>query len=252
MKSIRTAFKYTSLIVYTLVCYAVYLLFYTILHVLRLPYEGWRNRLMKVWSKGICSIFSIRVTEIGIAPRPPFILVSNHLSFVDIVILYRCLDCIFVAKKEVRGWPLLGFITKTMGVIFVDRKRKRDVMRVNKLVSEKMNDRQGIIIFPEGTTSAGRDVLPFRAPLLEIPAQSSIPVHFASISYETGEKDPPASGAVCWSGELSFSEHLRAIAANRKIFCTIRFGENPVQSNDRKTLALELRKSVRQIYSPAT
>ena len=250
MASIRSVFKTALIIGWTLSCYAIYLLVYLVIRLFGLRYEGWRNKLMWFWSGGCCKILSIKITVNGNPPKAPFFLVSNHLSYIDILPLYQHLNCTFVAKKEVRSWPLLGFMVMTMGVIFVDRNRKRDVTRVNDLISGSLNEKQGVVIFPEGTTSPGKEVLPFRSPLLEYPAAKGIPVHHASIRYETGEKDPPASESVCWYGGQHFGKHTQKLAENRNIYCTISFGEKSQINNDRKELTNELHKGVSEIFSP--
>lgn len=250
MKKFRALFKIVLIVSWTLSCYAVYLFFYGLIRLFRLRYEGWRNRLMYWWSAGCCKILSLTINTEGPPPDAPFVLVCNHMSYIDILPLYLNLNCTFVAKKEVRSWPLLGFMVMTMGVIFVDRSRKRDVTRVNQLVSESMNEKQGIIIFAEGTTSAGKEILPFRSPLLEIPAAEGIGVHYAALRYETGEGDRPASESVCWFGGDPLGGHMMKLASNRKVDCKLVFGEKTVQSNDRKELAAKLHEGVKGIFVP--
>lgn len=208
---------------------------------------------MRFWSKGACLILNIRVRMTGSPPEAPFFLVSNHLSYIDIIPIYLNLNCTFVAKKAVRHWPLLGFMVSTMGVIFVDRTRKRDVKRVNRILSESMTHHQGVVVFPEGTTSGGDRVLPFRPPLLQYPAEEEISVYTAAIRYETDEArgDSPAEDSVCFYGARDpFHKHLVKLAGNRRIDCSIRFGKTPVRDADRKELAEKCRKSVQQLFEP--
>jgi 1-acyl-sn-glycerol-3-phosphate acyltransferase len=143
----------------------------------------------------------------GEPPKAPFFLVSNHLSYLDIVPLYLSLRCTFVAKKAVRGWPLLGYMVNAVGVIFVDRKRKTDVKRVNEELARSMNKYQGLVFFPEGTSSGGADVLPFHASLLQFPAEEGIPVHTASISYATAKKDEPARDSIFRAPDQTFTNN---------------------------------------------
>ena len=250
MNKLRAILKISLLFTWTLIAFAAYLFGYGILIALRMPIERWRNRFMRFWSATICVILRIHITVSGTPPEPPFVLVSNHLSYIDIFPLYKTLDCTFVAKKEVRSWPVLGFMVMTMGVIFLNRQRKKDVTRVNSLVAESINDRQGVVIFPEGTTSAGSTVLPFRTSLLEIPATSGIPVHYAAIRYSTPAGTPETAETVCWVGGTPFLEHMMQLATHKRIECTIRFGETPVYSNDRKELAGELHEKMMQIFEP--
>ena len=253
MKIFRATVRLTFLLVFTLTSYSIYFVGLIVPVVLRITKDPWRNLFMRVWSWGACLILNIRVTKEGTPPDAPFFLVSNHLSYIDILPLFLHLKCTFVAKKEVRSWPLLGFMVMTTGVVFVDRVRKRDVKRVNKIISGSLNRHQGMIVFPEGTTSGGDAVLPFRPPLLQYPASTSTPVHYASIRYETDEEngDLPAEESVCFYGARDpFHKHLLKLAGNRRIDCTIRFGEKPVREDDRKILAEELQKRVNFIFEP--
>lgn len=255
MRSFIASTKIFFLIVYTLSIYLIYLPIYALLRVFRLRVEPLRNLYMYLWSKGMCTVLNIRVVTEGEPPEAPFFLVSNHLSYIDIIPLYLNVNCTFVAKKEVRSWPLLGFMVKTMGVIFVDRSRKRDVTRVNELISKSLNRYQGMILFPEGTTSAGEELLPFRPSLLDFPANRNIPVHYCSIKYSTAEQkgDPPADESVCFYGARDpFHVHVMKLAKNRRIDCNIRFCEKPVQCDERKLLAEKLHTGMSKIFEPTS
>ena len=255
MRTFIASVKIFFLIAYTLSLYLIYLLIYAFLWLLKLPYEPLRNLYMYLWSKGMCGVLNIRVKTEGLPPEAPFFLVSNHLSYIDIIPLYLNLKCTFVAKKEVRSWPLLGFMVKTMGVIFIDRSRKRDVTRVNEILSKSLNKHQGMILFPEGTTSGGERLLPFRPSLLDYPASEGMPVHYATIHYRTAEEegDRPADESVCFYGARDpFQKHVLKLAKNRRIDCTIRFCSEPVQSGDRKELAQKLHSGMSEIFEPTS
>src|SRR6056297_3660026 len=181
MRTFIASIKIFFLIVYTLTLYLIYLVAFAVLCLFKLPYEPLRNLYMYLWSQGMCVVLNIKVKTKGEPPKAPFFLVSNHLSYLDIIPLYLNLKCTFVAKKEVRSWPVLGPMVKSVGVIFVDRNRRKDVTRVNELVSNVLNNDQGLILFPEGTSSAGSTVLPFHSSLLKLPAASGLPVHTVSL-----------------------------------------------------------------------
>lgn len=206
---------------------------------------------MRSWSRMTAAIFRIHISKKGDSPTPPFFLVSNHLSYLDILPLYVTVKCTFVAKKEVQNWPLLGFMISKMGVIFVDRSSKKDVLRVNRLMVESISQFQGIVVFPEGTSSGGADILPYRSSLLEIAAENRIPVYAASLHYVTSENDPAASESVCFFGARhSLLQHLFLMAQNRRIDCTITFDPVPVIDSDRKILANILYQKTKNIFIP--
>lgn len=250
MRSLVAIIKIVSLFSFTMLFFAGYSLLLMLNRLLKLRFEPLRNAAMHFWSAGSALILNMKTETVGSPPAAPFILVANHLSYLDIIPVYLNTKCTFVAKKAVRSWPLIGTMVAAMGVIFVDRSKKRDVIRVNKLLRKNLNDEQGIVLFPEGTSSGGKEVLPFRSPLLEFPAAEQIPVHFASISYETSSKDEHAEESVCFFGKRhSFPEHVFNMAKNRRIECTIRFGDHSVQENDRKKLADRLRYEISEIFT---
>ena len=200
---------------------------------------------MKNWSKGTSLIFNIHFKVRGSAPEPPFILVSNHLSYIDILPMFLHMKCTFVAKKEVESWPLLGPMVKKTGVIFVDRTVKKDVTRVNEVLEKSLSRHQGIVLFPEGTTTGGDVVLPFRSSLLNYPASDSIPVYYSAIQYKTSKNDPPADETVCFYGARDpFHKHVFKLAGNKKIVCSLVFSDDYTVADDRKELAGQLHRKV--------
>lgn len=253
MRKVLAVCKIVALIVYTLSTYAIYFIGMGIVKLFRLRLEPWKNLFMKVWSGGVAFIFNLHIEKEGDPPNPPFFIVSNHLSYLDIIPLFLNLSCTFVAKKEVQNWPILGPMVKSVGVIFIDRNKRTDVKRVNELLSHEINRYQGLIVFPEGTSSGGEQVLPFHSSLLELPAASSLPVHAASLSYKTARGDLPARDSVCFFGAReSFISHVYKLAQTRKVCCKIRFGTTPLQTNDRKELAEGLHQNVQKIFEPTS
>lgn len=247
MRSVRAYIKIFLLIVFTLASYAVYFSVYLILRLFRRPFESWRNLYMRTWSKGTARIFNIKFSVKGSPPEPPFILVSNHLSYIDILPMFINMKCTFVAKKEVESWPVLGYMVKKTGVIFVDRTVKRDVTRVNAKLAKSLNNHQGIVLFPEGTTSGGDVVLPFRSSLLNYPASGSIPVYYSAIQYRTSKDDPPADETVCFYGARDpFHKHVFKLAGNKKIECSVVYSQDSIVEEDRKELADQLHEKVEQ------
>lgn len=247
MRNIRACSKIFLLIAFTLISYAIYFCVYLILRLFGRPFEAWRNFYMRSWSKGTAWIFNITFTVHGTPPDPPFILVSNHLSYIDILPMFINMKCTFVAKKEVESWPVLGYMVKKTGVIFVDRSVKKDVKRVNELLAESLNKHQGIVLFPEGTTTGGDKVLPFRSSLLNYPASESIPVYYSAIQYQTSQNDLPARESVCFYGARDpFHKHVFKLAGNKKIECKLIYSKDFVVAGDRKELADQLHDKVEQ------
>ncbi|MEX1062326.1 MAG: lysophospholipid acyltransferase family protein [Balneolaceae bacterium] len=251
MRHARAVIRLLSVSVATLAIYVLYVAARLPLRLFHCRREAWRNKCTRIWLVTVAAILSLKITVSGSAPKPPFFLVSNHLSYIDVVVMYSLLDCTFIVKNDVRRWPVIGFMIKTMDVLFIDRNRRVDVKRVNSLISKALNSYQGMILFPEGTTSQGDCVRPFRASLLKQPAVKGIAVHSAAIAYRTEGGDLTASESVCWHGDISFFAHIYRLSGNRRIHCMLAFG-GAIKDNERKSLSVKLHKEVQCIYSALT
>lgn len=248
MKFLRAFFKTLFTILATLFLYGCFAVGHLLLKLFSAETGKWRNYWLNLWGIAVCRIMAIRVHVVGKIPKPPFFLVSNHLSYADIMVYHKVLDTTFVAKAEIKNWPVIGSMAKTLGVIFIDRRRKSDVARVNNLVANQITSHKGVVLFPEGTTSSGEKILPFKPSILEHPAKSNMPVHYAYIDYVAGPKDEDAINSVCWWGDSTFGSHFFKFAGNRSTDAYIYFGDQPVKRNDRKELAAELHQRVKDLH----
>jgi len=209
-----------------------------------------QGRAFRFWSRGLCRVFGIRVELSGPAPAPPFFLVSNHLSYIDIIVLGTAVPCVFVAKAEIDRWPLFGALCRSVNTIFIDRKAKRELPRVTAEIETTLAAGQGVVIFPEGTSWAGDRVLPFRSALLELPARMGYPVHHATLGYAAPESTVPLHLAVSWWGEMPLGAHLGELLRVPRIDAAVRFGDAPVADSDRKRLADRLWSEVAVRFRP--
>lgn len=210
----------------------------------------WRRRVLRAWGGGLAWVLRVRTVVQGTRPAPPFFLVTNHLSYLDIVILSAVTPGRFVAKREVRSWPGFGLLAAVGGSIFIDRTAPRDAVRVIDRLSEAVAGGDGVIVFAEATSSAGYTVLPFRPALLEWAARTGYPVHYASVSYRTPAGSPPAHESVCWWGDMTLGPHLLGLCRLPWIEVTIRFGADPIAEQDRKRLASRLQRAVADQFTP--
>lgn len=209
-----------------------------------------RNGIFRRWGHGLCRAFGVHVTVEGEPPTGRFVLVTNHLGYVDIPLLGSLVDAAFVGKAELRGWPVLGAAFEAADTIFIDRSRKRDVVRVLEQVESALDRGLGLAFFPEGTSGRGDRILPLKPSLLQFAVTAGLPVHWATIAYRTPPGELSPSRAVCWWGDEPLLPHYRRISRLPRIEAVVRFGEAPVEATDRKQLAERLRTAMEEQFEP--
>jgi 1-acyl-sn-glycerol-3-phosphate acyltransferase len=202
------------------------------------------------WARWSIRVLGARIEVEGSPPAPPFVLASNHLGYVDIMVLASQIDCVFVSRADVATWPVVGYLVSMVGTIFIDREAKRDIPRVLDLVYENLAHGRGIAIFPEGTTSDGSTVLRFRPALLEAAARSGVPVRCVSLTYRTPAGSAPARVAVCWWGEMTFWAHVLRLFRLPGFVAKVSFAPDSIHEKDRKRLAAAAREIVLRHFEP--
>ncbi len=206
--------------------------------------------LTRCWARAAARILGMRVRVEGCLPEAPRLLVANHLSYVDVVALWCAVDGLFVAKSEVAAWPLVGRCGRLVRTLFLDRTRKRDLLRVLPLAQAALEDGETVILFAEGTSSAGCGVLPFKSSLFEAAARARVPVACASLGYATPAGAPSAHLAVCWWGDMTFPDHAWGLLGLPGFEVRVRFAEKLLLGPDRKWLARCARGLVDEGFVP--
>jgi 1-acyl-sn-glycerol-3-phosphate acyltransferase len=212
--------------------------------------KNWQCKIKQLWAKGVARIVKIKLKIEGEPPNAPFFLVANHLSYVDIIALMARLDCVFIAKSEIANWPFIGSLARMTGTVFVDRKQRRGILPTLDQIDSALKNQTGVVLFAEGTSTKGENVLPFKPSLLEIAARSALPVHYASLSYVVPGTETPASLSICWWGDMNFHGHIWRFCQLSECEAVIRFGPQPLQERDRKELAKKLWKAVNEKFIP--
>jgi 1-acyl-sn-glycerol-3-phosphate acyltransferase len=205
----------------------------------------WRNWIVRRWARITLRIFGARLKIRGRIPNAPFCLVSNHLGYFDILVYLSLVDGVFVAKREVENWPLIGPLSRRAGTIYADRASRRDAVRLNRRIDECAHCAEcGVILFPEGTSTAGDRVATFKSSPLDFAAVTDFPVHYAALSYQTARNAPPPEESVCWWGDMGFLPHFTNLLHLPGVTVRVDFGNEPIRSNDRKALAARLEQAV--------
>lgn len=246
----RAALRLISVVVVSLLLQSIWLagkLFLPKMGALR---RRLRKFILTSWARSLATIVGLEINVEGKPPQPPFFLVANHLSYVDIILVASQMDCVFIAKKEISGWFGMGWLSGGIGTIFIDRKNFQDITRVIRLIDEALNEGSGVVLFPEGTSTMGGNVRPFSAALLEPAARAGYPVSYATLSYGTPHDEPPAHAAVCWWGDMDFAPHFLKLLMMSKFQATISYGEDAIHADDRKVLSKSLWSAVNQQFVP--
>ena len=246
MNTIRAAIRFALFVVSTLALYAIWFVG-NILIPIRIY---WRQLVFGAWTRSFVRISGMNIEVIGKPPRPPFFLVSNHLSYLDMAALRATVNGIFVAKSEINDWFLAGRIVRDLGMIFINRDNRRDIPRAGVEIINRLEAGEGVIVFPEGTSTKGEEVRPFNSSFLEFAARSDIPVSYVAISYRTPPGELPASTIACWWDDTSFFAHMWRLFKVSSYTAILNFGEEPVVNTDRKALAAELREKVAARFIP--
>jgi 1-acyl-sn-glycerol-3-phosphate acyltransferase len=201
--------------------------------------DGQRQlRIIKRWSRQVLAILGVRVHVVGRPPggRHPTVIVSNHVSWLDIWVIHAVSPVRFVAKSDVRRWPLIGWLVARSGTIFIERSKRRDTARTNRTIVDTLARGERVGIFPEGTTTDGTQLRPFHASLFQPALGAGARVVTAAIRY------PLRGGSVnldaAYAGERTLGQSLRLILRHRSMRAELIFaGEMEISGKTRREIA---------------
>ncbi|MBU3634077.1 1-acyl-sn-glycerol-3-phosphate acyltransferase [Polynucleobacter sp. es-GGE-1] len=219
------------------------------------PFANLKTRHFHIqqWSIKLLKIFGIqlRVMNPGILPSNSYLLASNHISWLDIHAINAFKPIRFVAKSEVEKWPIFGWMAKQLGTVFIKRDSSRHAHVVVGEMSAVLKS-ESVCIFPEGTSTIGETVRPFKPNLFEAAVMADLPVYTLAIRYlfkATGQRsDVPA-----FVGDMGLLESMSKILKNRNLIAELTFFPPPAatseQPSDRKWLALHSHEQIAKYLS---
>jgi lyso-ornithine lipid O-acyltransferase len=198
-----------------------------------------RAQWLHRWCRFALGLVGVRFAVEG---QPPAVglIVSNHLSYLDIMVFSAITPVLFVSKKEVRGWPVFGLLAHLAGTRFLDRARSADAHRVRGEVQEALDQGCRVVVFPEGTSTDGTTLLPFKPALFEA-AVGRHDITVAHISYTVSAGSVEQD--VCYWGEMTFFPHLTRLLSKRWIAARVEFGVSK-RFEDRKQAAADTHRAV--------
>ena len=243
-KTIRRLRRLSGLLIITAAAFAEYAV--TIAG-RRGPDRGQRqSRWIQRQAGRFARILGLRM-QVWIQSHTAPLLVCNHVSYLDIIVLAAARPVRFVAKSEVRSWPWFGWLAQCAGTLFIKRDHRRSLPDSNRQLADLARQVGSLVMFPEGTSSDGQTVLPFRSSLLAGAAAENLSVLPVWIGYELPDGD--VTQEVCWWGEMTLVPHLWRLLGYKEIISTVRFGR-PVWHWDRKVLAAQLHEAVCDLARP--
>ncbi|KQQ12952.1 acyl-phosphate glycerol 3-phosphate acyltransferase [Methylobacterium sp. Leaf123] len=219
-------------------------------------------RLAVLFHRLFLRLFSLRVTQSGTPPPPgePALVLSNHVSWLDIVALGSLRPLSFVAKSEIAGWPLIGVLAKLQRTVFIERSKRTATARVNATVGQRLADGDLIVLFAEGTTGDGLRLLPFRSSLVgaartaltaETGGLARIRLQPLAVGYPRRNGLPVTRierPEIAWYGDTELAPHLALFSNRGPIDVHVNWGA-PIAfeaATDRKVATAQAEAAVRQ------
>ncbi|MEH0020605.1 MAG: lysophospholipid acyltransferase family protein [Desulfobacter sp.] len=194
--------------------YALIRLFFTV------SARGWSGKLVashaRQWASTLVRGLDIRISLEGRIPGHGALVVSNHRSYLDIVVILSHMDAAFLAKAELRSWPVFGYAAQKGNTVFVDRSDAQSRSKARQDLADRICQDISVVVFPEGTTFKGPGLLPFKNGIFHMAAERDIPVVPVSITY--GNPD------AAWVGDDFFVPHFLRIFKTSPLNATLTFG----------------------------
>jgi 1-acyl-sn-glycerol-3-phosphate acyltransferase len=174
-------------------------------------------RIIQRWSRGVLDILHVRLHRQGTIPGDsiPTVIVSNHVSWLDIWLIHSVNPVRFVAKSDIRSWPVVGWLVERAGTIFIQREKRHDTARTNRLIIDTLIRGERVGMFPEGTTTDGSELKPFHASLFQPAVGAGARIVALALRYPGAQGTPNLDAA--YAGDRSLRESLRLILRHRSL-----------------------------------
>lgn len=201
-------------------------------------------RAIHDWMGRLCRILGIRVSTEGSPIAGPALYVSNHISWYDIPVLQSIIPTGFVGKAEIHGWPVVGWMAHRGNTLFIERGRRESFLHVLEDMKRRMKAGQNLLVFPEGTTTTGDTVLPFKTRFYEPAIEDRVPIQPLALYYSSPRR-PCAE--IAFVNNESFMVHMLRLLGDPYIDVRVRFCE-PVKTagRDRRELGDITQREVEQ------
>ena len=193
--------------------------------------QKFAHKLFNFFLKITHIILGIRIHSSGKSPKEPSVIMGNHRSYIDSVVLPTSFPVVFVAKHEAKAWPIIGWGASVLGTIWVNRDKKESRKATRIAVKDRFDSGYGVIIFPEGTTNKSQELLPYRKGIFYSCAENGFQIAPVAIEYRNPD--------IAWVGGWFITHTIRHLGA-RYIDAYVSFG--PIfKNNDAEKLIVDVR-----------
>jgi 1-acyl-sn-glycerol-3-phosphate acyltransferase len=201
-------------------------------------------RAVEAWARGMLAIMGIEVRRVGQPASGPVLMAANHISWLDILVMHAACHCRFVAKSEIRSWPLVGVLTTGGGSLYIERGSKHDAMRVVHQMAEALQRGEVLAVFPEGGTGDGVTLLPFHANLLQAAISVDAPIQPVALQFLDAQTQQ-VSFAPCYRHDDTLVSSLWRTLCAPPLLAQVRYGDTQMaQGRHRREWALDLQTTV--------
>ena len=207
-----------------------------------------REMRVQAWALQLLALWGVHLKVLG---QPvvsgPALIVANHISWLDILVIHAARYCRFVSKSDIREWPLVGMLATGAGTLYIERTRRKDAVRMVRDMAVAMQDGDVLAVFPEGTTSDGRGLLPFHANLIQSAIDAGAPVQPMSLKF-VDARTGVLTYAPCYIGDDTLVGSIWRTLTASPITAVVHFG--PLQAShgqERRAWATALQAEVERL-----
>ncbi|MEI6868841.1 MAG: lysophospholipid acyltransferase family protein [Methylophilaceae bacterium] len=208
-----------------------------------------QERIIRFWCKRLLSIFEIKVEVTGLGTylmnQKKYLMVANHISWMDIIVIQSIKPCIFVAKSDVASWPLFGWVAQMTGTIFIKRDKVSDIKKALKKMKRRLIKRS-VCIFPEGTSTNGRYLLPFKSNLFQSSIDTNKSILPLCLRYE---QNNTYSDKAAFVDDMSLVDSINKIKQEKDIYVIVEVLQPIRPRYNRKELASYTQEMIRKNLS---
>jgi len=202
---------------------------------------GARAAWLQHTSRRFLRVFHVEMQAFGNVPSSG-LLVCNHLSYLDILVLAAVSPCLFGSKSEVKYWPVFGWFARLAGTVFISREKRTQAAQSVNEIEDALRTGVLVVLFPEGTSSGGETVLAFKSSLLASAAGKAHALAAGFLRYELA--DGEVSEEVCYWKDMNLVPHLVNLLSKRAVHASVRITKLEEGSSNRKILARQLHGEV--------